>query len=212
MTKLIALTGSIGSGKSAVAELLRVRGATIIDADVLARQVLIPGTEGYHETINLFGPDIVREDRTIDRNKVAGRIFREPALRMKLEAILHPRIRDAFQQRLAELRDTSAQSSHPSSPETSSPSLIVYVVPLLFEAHADLSQFDEIVVVAVNPPVAISRAASRDGASNEDIQRRYEAQMPIEEKVARASIVIDNSGTREELATKVARVWEQLVK
>ncbi len=212
MTKLIALTGSIGSGKSAVAELLRVRGAKIIDADVLARQVLIPGTEGYHETISLFGPDIVREDRTIDRNKVAGRMFREPALRMKLEAILHPRIRDAFQQRLAELRDTSAQSSHPSSPETSSPSLIVYVVPLLFEAHVDLSQFDEIVVVAVNPPVAISRAASRDGASNEDIQRRYEAQMPIEEKVARASIVIDNSGSREELATKVARVWEQLVK
>ncbi len=212
MTKLIALTGSIGSGKSAVAELLRVRGAKIIDADVLARQVLIPGTEGYRETINLFGPDIVREDRTIDRNKVAGRMFREPALRMKLEAILHPRIRDAFQQRLAELRDTSAQSSHPSSPETSSPSLIVYVVPLLFEAHVDLSQFDEIVVVAANPPVAISRAASRDGASNEDIQRRYEAQMPIEEKIARASIVIDNSGSREELATKVARVWEQLVK
>jgi dephospho-CoA kinase len=212
VTKLIALTGSIGGGKSAVAELLRARGATIIDADLLARQVLTPGTEGYHETIDLFGSDIVREDNTIDRGKVANQIFRDPALRIKLEAILHPRIRAAFQQRLSELRDTSAQSSSSPSPGTFPPSVIVYVVPLLFEAHADLSPFDEIVVVAVTPPVAISRAASRDGASREDIQRRYEAQMPIEEKVARASIVIDNNGTREELAAEVARVWEQLMK
>lgn len=198
MSKLIALTGSIGSGKSAVAELLRENGALIIDADVLARNLLSPGTEAYHETIALFGADIVTKEGEINRRTVAERIFSDATMRVKLEQILHPRVQQAFQSELQRLRADSPEA------------IIVYVVPLLFEAGRDLSQFDEIVVVSADPAVALARAAQRDRCSIESVRKRYEAQLPIEAKVARATVVIDNSGTREELVAHVGKVWHRL--
>lgn len=198
MSKLIALTGSIGSGKSAVAELLRENGALIIDADVLARNLLSPGTEAYHQTIALFGEGFVTSEGEINRRAVAERIFSDAAMRAKLEQILHPRVQQAFDSEVKRLRAESPDS------------IIVYVVPLLFEAGRDLSQFDEIVVVSADPAVALARAAQRDGCSVESVRKRYEAQLPTEAKVARATIVIDNSGSREQLAVHVTELWNRL--
>ena len=197
--KLVALTGSIGGGKSAVAELLRARGAAIIDADKIAKDLLNPGTESFRETVALFGAAIVTPHGEIDRGAVASQIFTNPALKKKLEAILHPRINAAFLAEVGALR--AAGTAH----------VIVYVVPLLFEAGKDLSLFDEIIVVATDSDQAINRAAHRDGANREDIERRYHTQIPIEEKVARATIVIDNNGPPQELATKVDDLWRRLL-
>ena len=197
--KLVALTGSIGGGKSAVAELLRGRGAAIIDADRIARELLLPGTAPYNETVALFGPSVVTPEGNIDRGAVASRIFKDPLLRREIEAILHPRINAEFLAQVASLR---AANEVP---------IIVYVVPLLFETGRDLSMFDEVIVVATDPDIALERAARRDGASREDIERRYHSQLPIEDKVARATIVVNNNGSREDLVRRVAELWEQLL-
>lgn len=197
--KLVALTGSIGGGKSAVAELLRARGAAIIDADKIARDLLKPGTESFEETVALFGPTIVTPQGEIDRGAVARQIFTNPPLKRKLEAILHPRVNAAFLAAVAALRAAGEAR------------VIVYVVPLLFEAGKDRSLFDEIIVVATDSERAIDRAAHRDGANREDIERRYRSQIPIEEKVARATMVIDNNGSLEELAKKVDELWGRLL-
>jgi dephospho-CoA kinase len=196
--KLVALTGSIGGGKSAVAELLREHGAAIIDADQIAREVLLPGTLPYNETVALFGPEVVTSEGKIDRRAVASRIFKDPLLKSQLEAILHPRINAEFLSQLTALR---AAKEVP---------IIVYVVPLLFETGRDLSMFDEVIVVATDPDIALERAARRDGVSREDIERRYRSQLPIEDKVARATLVIDNNGSQKDLIRQVSKLWEQL--
>lgn len=199
MSKLIAITGSIGSGKSAVAELFREKGALIIDADILARNLLLPGTEAYHETVRLFGQNILTETGEINRRAVAQQVFSDPSMRAKLEQILHPRVQHNFQSELRRLREQSPEA------------IIIYVVPLLFEAGRDISPFDEIIVVSTTPEIALARAAQRDGCSVESVRKRYEAQIPIEAKIAKATIVIDNNGSADALADRVAQVWDQMI-
>lgn len=191
---VVALTGGIGTGKSAAAARLASRGATVIDADLLARRVVAPATPGFKAIVARFGADFVAPDGTLDRRKLGERIFGTEADRRWLENTLHPLIRAEFEVDLAAaMREANA------SPPKAGRHLIVYVVPLLFEAGLPLNDFDFVVVIALDRTTACHRIVARDGMSGVEAERRIAAQLPIEEKVRRADFVITNTGTLEDL-------------
>ena len=197
MTKaVIGLTGGIASGKSVVARELAALGVTVIDADRLARDVVALGTDGLAEVVRAFGAEVLQPDGTLDRERVAARVFRDADARARLNAIVHPRIG----QRSLELI-TAAQN-------TSTP-YIVYEAPLLVEtgAHRGLAA---LVVVATSPEVQLTRVMSRDGFSEEAAKARLAAQMPLEAKLAVANYVIQNDAGLAELKAQVAKLHDTL--
>lgn len=198
---LVGLTGSIGSGKSEVARILEREGAAIIDADLLAREVVAPGSAGLREVVDEFGASVLSDDGALNRKALAALVFSDPVKRAKLEQITHPRIRALFLARLAELR---------AAPAAHRPAIVVYVVPLLFESRYDYEELDAIVVVSTTREVALCRVIARDGCSIEQAESRYNAQLPIAEKVRQADFVIDNSGTLEELSERVRTIFPRL--
>lgn len=195
----IGLTGGIGTGKSRVARLLADLGAAVIDADALARQVVEPGGPAYDGVVARFGPEILRPDGTIDRAALAAVVFSDPDARRDLEALVHPAVRVETQRRLAELESGADP-----------PPAVVVDIPLLFEAGRE-GDFDQIWVVYAPDAVALDRAAARDGADPEQIKARMRAQWPIEEKVRRAHVVIDNSGDWDATEAQVRRAWAGLL-
>lgn len=204
---LIALTGSIGTGKSAVAERLARRGATVIDADILAREAVEPGSPALTEIVAHFGPAVVREDGTLERKKLGEIVFRNPAERVWLERCLHPRIRQLF--RMAVAREQKKRSP---SPSTGSRRLIVYVVPLLFESDAPRGEFDYVVVVSASREISITRIMHRDGSPRELAEQKLASQLPIEEKARRADFVVSNDGGLQELDTATDQLFDNLQK
>jgi dephospho-CoA kinase len=176
---VFGLTGGLGSGKSSVAAHYRELGLPVIDADVLARAVVAPGSAGLAEIVREFGPDILR-DGELDRPRLAAVVFADPAARARLEAITHPRIQACRDARLAELGATGEP-------------LAAYEVPLLFEKGLD-RELRPIVVVSVPEALQIERAMLRDHSSQAMVRARLDAQHPLAEKVARADYVIDNAG------------------
>jgi dephospho-CoA kinase len=193
----IGLTGAIGSGKSAAAELFRALGATVVDADALAREVVTPGSPGLTEVATAFGTGVLAPDGTLDRKALGRIVFASPERRAELERILHPKIRSRFLDQLGVLRATR-------------PPLIVYAVPLLFESGYPYDELDYIVVVYAPRETCISRTVARDGCTRELAEQKYDAQMPIEEKVARATFVLDNSGSVEALKPQVEALYRSL--
>ncbi len=178
----IALTGGIGSGKSAVADRFAELGVPVIDADLLARDLVQPGRPALQEITAAFGPDMLLADGSLDRRRLRLRVFDDPSARQQLEAILHPRIRAEMQQRLAAI----------DAPYT------VLVVPLLLEtAQTDLAE--RILVVDLPTRLQEERASLRDGQSRENIRTVMAAQCSREQRLAAADDVIDNSGTLEQL-------------
>ncbi|MBX3016768.1 MAG: dephospho-CoA kinase [Bdellovibrionaceae bacterium] len=187
--KWIGLTGGMGSGKSAVTALLRARGFTVIDADVVARKVVEPGTPGLAQVVQAFGPGVLNAEGELDRKKLAAQVFGKPDELRRLEMILHPLI----QQKVADRRQEAAARGE---------ALVFYDVPLLFEKNLG-AQFDAVVVVWSTQAQQIERSMKRDGASREDVERRLSAQIPLAEKKLKADVLIDNSGTLESLPVRV---------
>ena len=195
----IGLTGGVASGKSTVAAALRARGAAVIDADVLAREVVRPGGPAYQGVVDAFGSSVVGPDGTLDRAVLAARIFADPSARQRLNALTHPHIRRRMADEAARL---TAAADHP---------VIVFDIPLLLDTTdgRDLN-LDGIIVVYADPETRVRRLMARNGVSEDEARRRLAAQVPLEDKKAHATWVIDNSGTPDETQAQVERLWHAL--
>lgn len=190
----IGLTGGIGSGKSAVADLLAGYGAVIIDADLLARRAVEPGTPGLARIVEEFGPGMLTPDGSLNRPALGEVVFADPDARGRLNAIVHPEVR-----RLAAAAEQAAGAD----------AIVVHVIPLLVETgQQDL--FDLIVVVDVEPDIQLRRVRERDGLNEDQVRARIEAQAARRDRLGVADLVIDNSGTRAELEASVAALWQRL--
>lgn len=199
---LVALTGSIGSGKTTTAEIFRSLGAAIVDADELAREAVLPGTTALKKIAEEFGNSILNSDGTLNRKAMGRLVFDDKAKRKNLEAILHPEIRRLFTERVK----TLAALGHPSKVP------VIYVVPLLFEARLDLNAFDFIVVVAAPRELCLARIQARDNCSLELAERKYSSQIPIEEKKKKADCVIENNSSLEALTAQCSSLYAELVR
>jgi len=190
----VVVTGGIGSGKSEVTRLFDELGAVVIDADVLAREVVAAGTSGLAEIVRTFGPDLVGPDGELDRPAMGRRVFADPTARTQLEAIIHPRVR----QRGGEIEAEAPEDA-----------VVVHDIPLLVES-GQADRFDAVVVVDVPEDVQVRRLAEGRAMSEEDARARIAAQAGREARLAVADYVIDNTGTREDLRPQVAEVFERL--
>jgi dephospho-CoA kinase len=195
--RLIGLTGGIATGKSTVARLLAARGAVIVDADVLAREVVEPGSPALAEIAAGFGDSVLTPDGALDRAALGAVVFADPAERRRLEAITHPRIAALMGERIA----AGLASEAP---------LVVADIPLLFEGDR-VGLVEGVLLVDIPEEVQLRRLMLRDGIAEAAARARVAAQMPLAEKRRRATWVIDNSGTPEETAARVAAWWERWV-
>lgn len=196
--RIIGLTGGIGSGKSTVAGFLMKLGGTVVDADHLAREVVMPGTPAYVAIVGEFGTGILSADRTIDRKALGSIVFADPVARRRLEAITHPAIRKKAEERLALIR----QEGTP---------VVFYMAPLLIEAGAT-ARVDEIWVVYADRETQVRRVTARDGINRDEALQRLAAQMPMEEKKKFGTVIIDNRGTLAETERQVREAWQDLVR
>lgn len=197
-TPVIGLTGGIACGKSTVSEMFAARGASIVDADAIARAVVEPGTPGLEAVIAAFGEEMRTADGRLDRARLGQLVFNDADARAQLNGILHPRMAQVTAQRIQAAR-------------AAAPPLIVYDAALLIEmGQADA--FRPLVVVDLPPETQLSRLMARDGSDADAAGARIAAQMPLAEKVAQADHVIDNRGTRAQTAVQVAALFEELTR
>ena len=194
---LVGLTGNIGSGKSTVAQLLSERGATIIDADVLARRAVEQGTAAYKKIVECWGTSVTGADGTIDRSALRRTVFSEPAQLEQLNAIVHPEVARMRADLVAQARARGDR-------------LVVCDIPLLFERKMT-DDFDRIVLVDAPRPVRLERLVRERGLRETEAMDMIVAQMPAELKRARADVVIDNAGTLTQLDQRVSEVWSALL-
>jgi len=194
----IAITGGIGSGKSAVSARLAAHGAIVVDADAIAREVVEPGTPGLAEVVAEFGTAVLRADGSLDRPAMAALVFSDPQRRRALEAIVHP---------LVAARSTELLAAAPAD------AVVVYDVPLLAESmrttRAAGHGFDAVVVVTAPRDLRVRRLVGR-GLTAADAEARIDAQASDEERRAIADHVVDNSGTLDDLDEAVDAVWVAL--
>ncbi|KAF8227086.1 CoaE-domain-containing protein [Tricholoma matsutake] len=195
---VIGLTGGIATGKSTVSELLKAREIPIIDADVLARLVVLPGTPALAKIVDVFGNDILFPDGTLDRKKLGRIVFVDEAKRKKLNAIVHPAVRRAMLWKILHGWITGAR-------------FCVMDVPLLVEGGL-WRYVGKVVVVYCSPEIQLQRLMQRDNSSKEDASARLNSQLPITEKVAYADMIIDNSGSLQELETQVNNLVKKVEK
>jgi len=191
----VALTGGVASGKSTVAAMLRDRGVVVIDADALAREVVAPGTPGLAAVAAEFGSAVLAGDGSLDRAAMGRLVFEDPARRAALEAIIHPLVRA----RAAELEAAAPAGS-----------VVVHDIPLLVET-GQAGHFDAVLVVDVPRAVQVERAVGDRGWSVDEARARIAAQASREERLAAATHVLDNTGTREDLRQRVAEVLDELL-
>ncbi|HJX63928.1 MAG TPA: dephospho-CoA kinase [Polyangia bacterium] len=196
MFKLVGLTGGIGTGKSTVARMIRDLGVPVIDADLLARQVVEPGQPAHAEIVAAW-PDVIDQGGAIDRKKLAERIFAAPASRAHLEAITHPRITERALQQADELRRQGLP-------------LAFLEAALLVEAGLH-RRLDGLVLVVASEEQQVSRVMARDGCSRSQALARLQAQLPLEEKLRAATEVIDNSGDEAATQRQVAALVRRLL-
>lgn len=190
MAKLlrVGLTGNIASGKSSVVDVWRSLGAHVIDADVLAREAIAPGTPGHQKVWDNFG--------TVDRDRLRDVVFRDPARRAELEQIIHPEVARLRAEREAALVRQGVQ-------------VIVHDIPLLFEANLS-DQFDMIVLVDAPSSTRIERIVAHRGIERSEAERMVAAQLPAAQKCSRASLIIENDGTMDELTTRAKAAWQKI--
>jgi dephospho-CoA kinase len=189
----VALTGGIASGKSMVAAELAARGATIIDADVLAREVVEPGTPALAAIIDRFGEHVVAEGR-LDRTRLAQIVFADSLARRDLEQIVHPAVRA----RAAELERAAGDAA-----------IVVHVIPLLVETGQQ-GDFDFVVTVDVDHETQIQRLAARNGFTRGEAESRIAAQAGREDRKIVADVVVDNTGSLTRLREQVDALWAEL--
>lgn len=195
MIRKVALTGGIATGKSYVANRLRAAGIPIVDADVLAREVVSPGSPALAAIRKRFGPDAVRRDGTMDRVRVGQIVFKDKRARLDLEAIIHPAVIRAINDFFTTLPKRTP--------------FAVADIPLVFETGRE-KEFDAIVVVACPREMQLERMMARNQLSKEDAERRLNAQLPIEQKVKKATHVIKTDGTFEQTNAQVDQLIETL--
>lgn len=191
---VLGLTGGIGSGKSTVAAMLADRGAVVIDADTVAREVVEPGGPAYKGVVDRFGPDVVAADGSIDRPALAKIVFGNPSALADLNALTHPVIAEVVGERLA----AEAGTDH----------VVVLDVPLLVETESARAKCAAVVVVDCPEDVAVRRLVEQRAMVEADVRSRMAAQATRNERLALADFLIDNSGPRDELAVEVERCWD----
>lgn len=191
----MGLTGGIGSGKSTVSALLAERGAVIIDADAITRSLQQPGEPVFSAMVDAFGPGIVGADGSLDRPAVAAIVFSDPARKKELEAIVHPAV-GAEMVRLL--------SSHAGSDR-----IVIYDVPLLVESGK--TGYGFVIVVDVDPEIAVARLVAHRGFDEADARARVANQVSRADRVAVADVVVDNSGSLDDLAPQIDALWAVLV-
>ena len=190
----VGLTGGIGAGKSEVSKRLAAQGAIIIDADLIAREVVAPGTSGLAEIIALFGPAVLGPDGALDRTALGEIVFADQEKLARLNAIVHPRVG----KRMRELEDSAGPAS-----------IVVHDVPLI--AENDLaSTYDLVIVVDVPPRLQLDRLVRLRGLSREQAQSRMAAQAARDQRLSIAGIVVDNSSSLAELDRQVGDLWAEL--
>jgi dephospho-CoA kinase len=190
----IGLTGGIGSGKSTVSRLLAGHGAVIVDADAIAREVVEPGTPGLAAVVDAFGPEVLATDGSLERPALAAVVFGDPEARRRLDAIVHPLVR---------ARATEVAAAAPPG------AVVVHDVPLLVET-GQAAAYDLVLVVEADPDTRVARLVQR-GLTAEDARARMAAQATDEQRRAVADVVLDNSGTPDELEAQVDRLWAERV-
>ncbi len=193
--RVIGLTGGIGSGKSTVSALLAARGAVVIDADAITHELQQPGTEVFAAMVERFGPGIVAADGSLDRQAVADLVFADPDALKALTDIVHPAVGAETTRRILEQADTD--------------NLVVLDIPLLVESST--RTVAAVVVVDVDPEVAVRRLVEQRGMDEADVRARMARQATRAERLARADVVIDNSGTPAELEAAVDEAWPRLL-
>ena len=193
---VVGLTGNVAAGKSAVAELWREAGVPVVSADRLARTAVEPGTEALAWIRELFGPGVIQDDGTLDRGAVRRIVFRDEDALRHLEAIVHPAVR--------RLRDEWTRRRREAGAE-----MVVWEIPLLFETGIE-GEADVVVVVDAPEEVRRRRIVETRGLEEDEAVAIMKAQMPAEEKRRRADVIVENSGTREELAGRAAEVLGSL--
>ncbi|WP_336856372.1 dephospho-CoA kinase [Sinomonas albida] len=191
----VGLTGGIASGKSEVSRRLVELGAVLVDADVIAREVVEPGTEGLEEVAEAFGREVLADDGALDRAALGAIVFADPRRRELLNSIIHPRVRA----RAAEIAAGAPAGS-----------VVVQDIPLLVET-GQAGNFDVVVVVDAPDEVRIRRLEERNGLSEEHARARMAAQASREERLAAADHVVENAGTLEELRAAVDRLWADVL-
>jgi dephospho-CoA kinase len=192
---LVGLTGGIGTGKSTVARMLEKRGAVVFDADVLARQAVAPGTPGFDQVVERFGPNVLAPGGGLDREALASIVFSDPAARRDLEGIVHPEVRRMFAEGCEEYRESDR--------------VVVFSAPLLVETGMHTA-FDLLIVVSAPVATQIERLMRGRGMAERNVQARIAAQLPLEAKAEVADILVDNEGTLEDLERRVELVWRDL--
>ncbi|MBW6508588.1 MAG: dephospho-CoA kinase [Desulfuromonadales bacterium] len=193
---ILGVTGNIASGKSSVCRELARRGAQVVDADQLAREVVAPGSPVLEQLVAAFGEDILKADGSLDRQCLGDLIFSDPSARERLNAIIHPAIAALSAQRLQKLRDSAP--------------LVIYEAPLLYEVGAE-TRVDKVLLVTIDPEVQLARLMERDGLDVRSAQQRIAAQMPQEQKIARADYLVDNSSGRAETIAQIEELWPLLM-
>jgi dephospho-CoA kinase len=192
----VGLTGGVASGKSAVAAILVELGAVVVDADVLAREVVEPGTPGLEAVVRAFGPEVLAADGALDRARLGSIVFADPVLRAELEAIIHPLVR---------ARAHEVEEAAPAGV------LVVQDIPLLVET-GQAESFDAVLVVDVPEDLQVERAVRDRGWSEAQARSRVAAQASRADRLAAATHVIDNAGTFEDLRQRVTEVFGELVR
>lgn len=195
---LLGITGNIASGKSLIAAAFARKGAALVDADQLAREIVAPGSSVLQQLVEQFGATILLPSGALNRTRLGQLMFADPATREALNRITHPAIAELASKRLQQLKKT------PGLP------LVVYEAALLFEAGAE-RRVDQVLVVKIDPAVQLKRLMARDGLDESSARQRIAAQLPQQQKLQRADFVIDNSGTIEATLRQVELLWQRLL-
>lgn len=193
----VGLTGSLGTGKSTVTSILQRLGYQVVDADLIAHQVLRPGEKSYQQVVHAFGPEILDPDKSIDRKKLAQLVFGKPEKLRILESIVHPEIKFRVKQE----KEALAKAHH---------KIAFYDVPLLFEKNMK-NDFDKILVVATNEKLQRERLRARNNWTDVEIDLRLKSQIPIQEKINLADYLITNDSGLNELEENVRRILASLL-
>lgn len=194
---IVGLTGSIATGKSVVSNRLKELGAHIIDYDVISKKVVEPGFPAWQDIVDYFGKDILNEDQTLDRARLASIVFNDEVKRKKLELFVHSQMHSEI-----ERQEKTALKEDPNA-------IVVHDVPLLFETNAH-ERVEKVIVVHASEETQLRRLHERDGMSEEDGRSRIRTQLPTAEKIKRADFIIDNNGSIEETKQQVDEIYRTL--
>jgi len=195
--KVVGLTGGIGSGKSTVTEYLISKGFPVLDADKIAREIVLPGSEMLIRLTAVFGKEILTDDGSLNRKKLGEIVFSDAEKKKTLDGLMHTRILELIHERILEIRETGKHTT------------IFIDAPLLFETGLDESA-DEIWVIDADDEIRIRRIMERDGLKREEILKRIRSQMSREERIMRADVVLDNAGEPEALYRQIDELLKKL--